>query len=220
MNLPQYLAWLNNPSFWLTALAGAVGAVWALTEIVGEFRAETGRALRSSGAWLLMIVNFIAAAMIFLLAVNLFPSARNWPSALFIGFAWPTVFRNVTLKLAQPLNESKNVEAAAFRLERAYANVQSLALQLINSVITRQRARLLDEALNSDLNELAKYARGMIAVSPRQMDKQAALIDQTLERKVDDDAKKAYLVALVMNEFSHSALDDFVSQRRKQRVKN
>lgn len=37
MNWP---AWLHNPTVWLAALAGAVGGVWALSEIIGEFRTE------------------------------------------------------------------------------------------------------------------------------------------------------------------------------------
>jgi hypothetical protein len=45
-------AWLNNPTLWLCLLAGLVGAVWALSEIIGEFRTETARALRTWGAWL------------------------------------------------------------------------------------------------------------------------------------------------------------------------
>lgn len=220
MNLPQFLAWLNNPTVWLTALAGAVGAVWALAEIIGEFRAETGRALRTSGAWLLVIVNFIAAAIIFLMAINLAPGARNWMSAFFIGIAWPTVFRNVTLKLAQPLGEGAGAETAAIRLERAYANVQELALQLINSVLTRQRARLLAEALRYDLEEIVKYARRMIAISPQQQkpEEKLSLIDSLLERNIDDDAKKTYLVALVMNDFTRSALDDFIRERKNRRT--
>jgi len=216
MNLPHYLAWLNNQTLWLTLLAGSVGVVWALGEIVGEFRAETGRALRTSGAWLLVIVNFVAAAVIFLLAIRVAPGAANWPSALLVGFAWPTFFRNVTLKLAQPLGEAKDAEAAAIRLEQTYANIQKLALQLINSVLTRQRTRLLAEALKFDLDDLVKFARRMIAISPQRVDD--TLIDKTLDRNVDEDSKKAYLAALVMDTFTRSALDDFIRERKNRKT--
>jgi hypothetical protein len=218
MNLPQYLAWLGNTTLWLTLLAGVVGAMWAMSEIVGKFHAETGRAMRTSGAWLLVIVNFVAAAIIFLLAINLAPAARNWPSALFIGLAWPTIFRNLTLKLAQPLGEAKDAETAAIRIEQAYANVQQLALQLINSMLTRQRTRLLADALKFELDDMVKFARQMIAISPQHVDD--TLIDKTLERNVDVDAKKAYLAALVMDTFTRGALDDFIRQNKKRRVRN
>ncbi len=219
MNLPQYLAWLGNPTFWLAAFAGAVGAVWALSEIIGEFRAETGWALRTSGAWLLMIVNFAAAAVTFLLAVSLIPSTRNWPSALFIGIAWPTVVRNVTLKLSQPLGGAKDAGAAAIRLEQAYANVQKLALQMINSMLTRQRARLLAEALRFDLEEMAKYTRRIVTISPQQAPEKLNLIDSLMGRNINEETKKVYLAALVMNDFSRGALDDFIRENKKRKAK-
>jgi hypothetical protein len=219
MNLSHYLAWLSNPTFWLTALAGAVGALWALSEIVGEFHAETGRALRTLGAWLLVIVNFVGAALIFLLANSLIPSTHNWPSALFIGLAWPTVFRNVTLKLSQPLGDAKDPGSAAIRFEQAYANIQKLALQLINNMLTRQRARLLTEALRFDLDEMAKYTRRIITISPQQLPEKLKWIDSLMDRNVDEDTKKVHLAALVMNEFSRGALDDFIRENKKRKAK-
>jgi hypothetical protein len=215
MNFSTWPAWLQHPTLWLTVLTGAVGALWALSEIVGEFRAETGRALRTSGAWLLVGVNFCAAALLFLLTIRFVPDVANWPSALLLGFAWPTFFRNITLKLAQPLNEPKDTEAAAIRFEQAYANIQKLSLQLINSVLTRQRTRVLSEVLKSDLDDLVKFTRRMVAISPQPVD--PTLIDKTLERNVDEDAKKAYLAALVMDTFTRSALDDFIKERGKTR---
>lgn len=62
MNWP---VWLNNPTLWLCMLAGSVGAVWALSEIIGQFRTETPRALFTWGSWMLIVVNFIAATVIF-----------------------------------------------------------------------------------------------------------------------------------------------------------
>lgn len=213
--------WLSNPTLWLCLLAGAVGAIWALSEIVGEFRTETGRALRTVGAWMLVVVNFIAAAIIFLLVVSFAPSAKTWPTALAIGFAWPTIFRNASLKLTQPLTDTQNNEAAAIRLEQAYANVQKLALQLINSVLTRQRTKLMTSMLQYDLNTLEQHARRMIALSPQPMEDD--LIDRAMKREVSDEIKKAYLVALVMNTFTRSALEDFIKENRenkKQSVKS
>jgi hypothetical protein len=205
-------AWLQNPTVWLTALAGLVGGVWAISEIVGEFRTETGRALRTWGAWMLVLINFIAAGVIFLLAASIAPSAKTWPTALAIGLAWPTIFRNLSLKLSQPITETLDGAPAAIRLEQAYANIQKLSLQLINGVLTRQRTRLLTDALRFDLADLEKFARRMIALSPQSVDD--TIIDRVLDRDVDDEAKKAYLAALMMNTFTRSALDDFIRERR------
>jgi hypothetical protein len=207
--------WLSNQTLWLCVLAGAVGAVWALSEIIGEFRTETARALYTWGAWLLVGVNFSAAAIIYLLGAGLVPAARTWQAALFIGLSWPTVFRNLSLKLVQPLDEAKDRETAAIRLERIYGNIQTLALQLINSRLTRQRMQLLARTTRFDLNELEKYARRMSAVSPQHIDPN--FIDQLMQRQVDEDYKKALLVALVMNTFTRSALEDFLREHRERR---
>ncbi|HEX8998664.1 MAG TPA: hypothetical protein VGB07_02120, partial [Blastocatellia bacterium] len=64
-------AWLSNTTLWLCLLAGMVGAIWALSEIIGEFRTETMRALWTWGAWMLVVVNFVAATVIYLLAIRL-----------------------------------------------------------------------------------------------------------------------------------------------------
>ncbi|MFN0123793.1 MAG: hypothetical protein ACKV2V_25100, partial [Blastocatellia bacterium] len=210
MNLPD---WMNAPVIWLSLLSGLVGAIWALSEIIGEFRAETGRALRTWGAWLLLAVNFLAAAVIFLLASGVVPALVSWPSALAVGFSWPTFFRNASLKLAQPINETTGGETAAIRVEQAYGAIQKLALQLINSRLTRQRTQLMSDAARYSLDDLEKFARRMLAFSPQQIDPK--VIDEVLQREMDEDAKKAYLAALLMNTFTRSALDDFIRGRRK-----
>jgi len=218
MNLPHWLAdWLGNPSFLLSLLSGAVGAVWALSEVMGEFKTETPRALRTAGAWLLVAVNFLAAAVIFRLTVELVPNARGWPTALFIGFAWPTVFRNLSLKLTQPISATDS-EAPAIRLEQAYSNVQRLALQLINSVLTRQRMRLLNRVMQFNLADLERYARRMSAISPQQINQE--FIDKVMQRPVDDDAKKAHLVALLMDNFTRDAIDDFLKENRNRELRS
>lgn len=43
------------------------------------------------------------------------------------------------------------------------------------------------------------------------------MIDQLMQRAVDEDYKKALLVALVMNTYTRSALDDFIKEQREYR---
>lgn len=209
---------ITNTTFLLSLLAGCIGAVWALSEIVGEFQTETPRALRTPGAWLLVAVNFLAAALIFRMAAEIAPGARSWLAALVIGLSWPTVFRNISLKLTQPISEQAGNETAAIRLEQAYANVQKLALQLVNSVLTRQRMRLLTRVMQTDLKDLERYARHMSAVSPQQIS--ADFIDLVMQRNVDEDAKKAHLTALLINTFNRHVLDDFIRETKKKELKN
>ncbi len=210
--------WLSNPTLWLCLLAGAVGAVWALGEIVGKFNTETGRALRTAGGWLLILVNFGMATLVFLLIATLTPTARSWPVALLVGLSWPTVFRNLSLKIAQPIDESKDNQSAAIRLEELYGSIQKLALQLINSRLTRQRMQLLMRTTRYALGDLEKYARQMSAVSPQHI--APDYIDQVVQRNVDDDYKKALLVALLMDNFTRDAIDDFIRENRNRELRS
>ncbi|MFN3983526.1 MAG: hypothetical protein ACK4SA_24405, partial [Caldilinea sp.] len=107
-------------------LAGLVGFLWGMSEIVGAFKTETGRALTTGGAWLLVFFNFFAAAAIYLIVANLVVGANTWLVAILVGLAWPTVVRNLSFKLAQPLQPEPLRDAAAVRLEEAYASVQTL----------------------------------------------------------------------------------------------
>lgn len=69
-----------SPSLAWGLVAGAIGFVWGLSEIIDAFKNETGRALRTGGAWLLIWLNFGAAAGIFLLV------AREWARAEHTAF--------------------------------------------------------------------------------------------------------------------------------------
>jgi len=75
------------PALPLWLIAGAVGFFWGLSEIVGAFKNETGRALTTFGAWLLIVLNFAAAALVFLFVVSIIPDANTWITAVVVGFA-------------------------------------------------------------------------------------------------------------------------------------
>jgi hypothetical protein len=115
------------PSLAWGLMAGAIGFIWGLSEIIGAFKNETGRALRTGGAWLLVWLNFGAAAGIFMLVASVIPEANNWLTAVFVGFAWPTIIRNTSFKLAQPLQSEPTRDTAVVRFEQAYSTIQDLA---------------------------------------------------------------------------------------------
>ncbi len=161
--------WWSMPAVQLAVwslFAGFVGFLWGMSEIVGAFKTETGRALNTGGAWLLIFFNFFAAAAIYLVVANLVVGANTWLVAILVGLAWPTVVRNLSFKLAQPLQPEPLRDAAAVRLEEAYAAVQALARQLINATLTRQRMQLVAQAVELDMRELEKMARLAVIAAP------------------------------------------------------
>jgi len=194
----------------LYALAGLVGLIWGLSEIISAFKNETGRALRTGGAWLLLLLNFAAAAGVYALILAIVPDADHWLVALTVGMAWPTVIRNASLKLAQPLQSDQVQESAAIRLEQAYGSFQDLARQLINNDLTRQRLNLVTRAIQLDLQELAQHARLALIASPLQADAGMPdddYVDRILQRSAEDVEKKALLAAFILENFGREMLE-------------
>ncbi|GIV80614.1 hypothetical protein FKZ61_009315 [Litorilinea aerophila] len=197
---------------WNALLAGLIGAVWGLGELVGMFKNETLRSLRMAGAWLLLGVNFLAALLIYLLVAALVPAAATWTAAILVGLAWPTVIRNSAIKLAQPLDPAEAQQTAAVRFEEIYSRVQDLAMQLINGELVRQRLELITRAATLDLSTLERHARIARIASVIQDTHgipASDYIDRILnEEKWSEEIKKAYLAAFIINNFGRDVLQD------------
>ena len=199
-------------------LAGLISAIWGLSEIIGKFNLDTGRALGTPGAWMLIGVNFLAALLSYWLVVALIPSANAWGAAILIGLAWPTVLRNTSIKLSQPIDNQGQKEAMV-RFEEVYARIQNLAQLMINGVLTRQRLALAGELSTLSLKTLERHARQALVLSPLQEEQKMpddSYVDEIIQRQVDDAVKKALLIAVVLNYFGRDTLNDLIKKERKQ----
>ncbi|MFC1464083.1 MAG: hypothetical protein ACFLMY_04465 [Candidatus Brachytrichaceae bacterium NZ_4S206] len=213
----------------LVALAAAVGFIWGLSEIVSMFRFDTRHALRTGGAWLLLLINAAAAGGIYLFVASLIPGLDKWYAALLIGVAWPTVIRNANIKLAATtpdptsLNPSGDREAAAIRFEQIYANFQNLARQMTNAALTRQRVQLVTRAAQLDLAQLESHARTLQRAAPLRSNDALNddYIDEIMQRAQDaDEIKKVALAVYIIENFGREALEEFMRRHRRQRRPN
>jgi hypothetical protein len=204
----------------LVLIAAAVGFVWGLSEIVGAFKFDTRRALRTGGAWLLLLTNAFAAGGIYLFIASLIPGLDKWYAALLMGLAWPTVIRNANIKLdasmqtAPSLNEAGDREAAAIRFEQIYANFQNLSRQMINAALTRQRIKLVQRSTRLDLQHLEGHARMLLRASPLQGGDIPGddYIDKLMQLSTDE-IKKVALAVFVLEKFGREALEEFIRQQ-------
>ena len=201
-------------------LAGLISAIWGFAEIIGKFNLDTWRALRTAGAWMLIGVNFLAALLSYGLVVALIPTANAWGAAILIGLAWPTVLRNTSIKLSQPIdNQGQGQAQAMVRFEEVYARIQNLAQLMINGVLTRQRLALAGELSTLSLKTLERHARQALVLSPLQEEQKMpddSYVDEIIKREVDDTVKKALLIAVVLNYFGRDTLNDLIKKERKQ----
>lgn len=198
-------------------LAGLISAIWGFSEIIGKFNLDTWRALRTAGAWMLIGVNFLAALLSYLLVAALIPSANTWGAAILVGLAWPTVLRNSSIKLSQPIDNQGQKEAMV-RFEEVYARIQNLAQLMINGVLTRQRLALAGELNTLSLKTLERHARQALVLSPLQEEQKMpddSYVDEIIKRQVDDTVKKALLIAVVLNYFGRDTLNDLIKKEQK-----
>ncbi len=199
-------------------LAGLISAIWGFSEIIGKFNLDTWRALRTAGAWMLIGVNFLAALLSYGLVAALIPSANSWGAAILIGLAWPTVLRNTSIKLSQPIDNQGQKEAMV-RFEEVYARIQNLAQLMINGVLTRQRLALAGELNTLTLKTLERHARQALVLSPLQEEQKMpddSYVDEIIARQVDDAVKKALLIAVVLNYFGRDTLNDLIKKEKKE----
>lgn len=221
--LTEFMALMLVRTLLWSLLAGAIGLLWGFAEIIGAFKNETGRALRTGGTWLLMLVNFVAAMVTFLLVAYIVPDANTWLAAIACGLAWPTILRNTTIKLVQPLQPGQEDDSFALRFEQAYRAVQKLALQFINTSLTRQRMKLVTRATDVDLAALEEYVRLAVIASPLPLDvgePGQQYIDRIMQRDDPEKLKKAYLAMIILQFFDRATLDDMLRDQRKKSASN
>ena len=203
----------------LIVIAGAVGFAWGLSEIVDAFAFDTGHALRTGGAWLLLLTNAFAAAGTYVFIASIVPGLDTWYAALLTGLAWPVVIRNANIKLAARMTDaatSDDPPSAAIRFEQIYARFQNLARRWINAALAWQRVQLIIRATQCELADLASHARLLLVASPLQEGEEAsAILDNIISGSDADDKKKALLAAFILTNFGREALDAFVRQKKR-----
>ena len=209
----------------LIVIAGAVGFAWGLSEIVDAFAFDMGHALRTRGAWLLLLTNAFAAAGTYVFIASIVPGLDTWYAALFTGLAWPVVIRNANIKLAARVTDaatSNDPPSAAIRFEQIYARFQDLARRWINAALAQQRAQLILRAMQLELAELTSYAQRLAIASPlqesfntrddegKQEGQPSAIASSLQESKVSDVKEKKEKIKEKIKEFveQHSSDDE------------
>ena len=216
----------------LIVIAGAVGFAWGLSEIVDAFAFDMGHALRTRGAWLLLLTNAFAAAGTYVFIASIVPGLDTWYAALFTSLAWPVVIRNANIKLAARVTDaatSNDPPSAAIRFEQIYARFQDLARRWINAALAQQRAQLILRAMQLELAELTSYAQRLAIASPLQesfntrddegkQEGQPSAIASSLQESFntrDDEGKQEGQPSAIASSLQESKVSDVKEKKEK-----
>lgn len=225
---------LNSIWGWLVAVhaewyvvTALLGVIWAALEVATTYEEEAGRALRTGGAWLLMVTNAVLACLVLAMTLRLLNNAGSLWLALSVGFGWQAVLRSGINVQPLPLPTGKNLAASneeyeeeglSIPLNEFYARIQRLCRRQINREIVSERVILVSEAVNVlDVKELAHEARVLMGSFPPatlEGDPQAYITKIEQSDQLEE-LKEIMLIALILNYGGRGALQRILRQGKK-----
>jgi hypothetical protein len=203
--MSSVVAWLSSWHAELYLITGVLAVVWAMTEIASTFAVDPGRALRTRGAAILLIVNAVFACLALAATLALDPKAATPWLALGVGLAWQTFIRT-RLNFIQPLPGEGARESVGIPFNELYTRLQDFCRRQIDREIVGERVRLIEMAVDQlDLQTLARRARLVLSSSVVAGGKAEAdgntpeYIDKILnDTAMADEAKEIMLIATII----------------------
>ena len=206
------LAWLASWHAELYMITGFMALVWAASEIVSTFAADPGRAMRTQGAALLLVMNVLFACLALAGVLSLAPqSATPW-TALGVGLAWQTLIRT-RFNVIQPLPGEGSSEGIGIPFNELYNRLQSFCRRQIDQEIVGERLRLIEQAVDRfGLDMLARRARlvlmSLVATSPGGNPDQ--YVQKILDSDVSEESKEMLLIVTIINYGGPAILRDML----------
>jgi len=196
--------------------AGAVGAVLALFEIGQTFKRNLLKALSCRWGWLLVLVNFVTAAITCVLVTKLGPQNKPWLTVIAVGLTFPAVLRSrLTLYRQAAASRDAAATEVSVSLERFYKTLQETCYQETNIVLAAERhdqRTALVQAYSEA--ELARMLRDMFEAAPIAQERagNTKRLDEILRRKRKEPAAVHGRLALLL-------IDTFPPARVRKMVK-
>lgn len=159
--LQAALTWLATVRAELYLITGVMAAVWAASEVVVAYPEQPTRALRTGGAWVLMIANALFACLALAAALALVPGSASLWMALGVGLSWQAMLRGgINI---QPLPISSAAEASeglGVPLNELYSRLQRFCVGQIQRNLVGERVALMEQAIAKfEIPDLARMAR-------------------------------------------------------------
>lgn len=214
--LQAALHWLATIRAELYLLTGVMAMLWAASEVVVGYPEQPVRALRTGGAWLLMLANALFACLALAAALALIPGSASWWMALGVGLSWQAMLRGGINIQPLPISSAVGAsEGLGVPLNELYSRLQAFCVGQIQRSLVGERVALMERAIAKlDIPELARIAR---LVTAAQAVPEAESYIQRLE--TDDsrpsEQREILLISLIISNHGAEILRGWVRERRK-----
>lgn len=214
--LQAALHWLATIRAELYLVTGVMSVLWAASEVVVGYPDQPVRALRTGGAWLLMIANALFACLALAAALALVPGSASWWMALGVGLSWQAMLRGGINIQPLPISSAAGAtEELGVPLNELYSRLQAFCVGQIQRSLVGERVALMERAIAKlDIPELARIAR---LVTTAQAIPEAESYIQRVETDESrpQEQREILLISLIISNRGADVLQARVREQRK-----
>ena len=218
--LPTVAAWLAAVRADLYVTTGAMALLWAASEVVVAYPDQPTRALRTGGAWLLMIANAFFACLALAAALALIPGSASGWMALGVGLSWQTMLRGgINLQVPIPSMTSGASEGLGVPLNELYARLQGFCVGQIQRHLIGGRVSLMEQAIAHlgapDLARIARLVTTALSEATAETEQYIQRIETT--DTLSDERREIMLILLILDNGGTDILRKRLKERGKRR---
>jgi hypothetical protein len=218
--LQPIAAWLTKVHGELYAITAVMAVVWAASEVLIGYPERPVRALRTWGAWLLMLANALFACLALAASLTLVPGSASVWMALGVGFSWQSMLRGGITIQPIPISAAPGVggeEPLGVPLNELYTRLQAFCVGQIQRQLVGERVALMERAIAKlDVADLARIARLVTAaLSVAEAEQYIQRVETTSD--LSKERREIMLISLVLDNGGNDILRQRVKEQRKRR---
>lgn len=220
ISFQSIVAWLAAMRADLYIVTAVMSIIWAASEVVVGYPDQPVRALRTWGAWLLMMANAFFACVALAASLALIPNAASVWLALGVGLSWQAMLRGGINIQPLPISSAAEAEKGmGVPLNELYARLQGFCVGQIQRYLVGERVTLMEQVIAQlDITDLARIAR-LVTAALGDATPEAEQYVQRIEtdEKRSQEQREILLISLILNNRGSDILRKRVKERRKER---
>lgn len=214
MNWSSLHTWLISIPWAAYLVAGLVSMLVAIAEVVTVFEQDAQRALRTTGAALLIFINFATSILILALLGELGVEINTW-MGLGVGVGLSTLVRT-RFTVLKPLPGSTS-EGVDIQFDQLYERLQRFCRRWIDMSLASQRVHLVDQAIEYiPVAEMEQQLRlllegGLVTTSPEARQ----YVDKIMKAGYNEERVRILLAFGILNYGGHHMLEGILKEAKK-----